>query len=149
MQIAHTDLDQNKKQIEILNELEQANIKWVRLNFCDPFGYLQQISVHSDEITEESFRNGIPRLDGSSIKGFKEIQESDMILKPDPSTFAILPDYFDKDHHNMLQGALVCLSISMKVLIIHVTREILALLHRRPIKLQRIKVLRKAIGVQN
>jgi glutamine synthetase len=100
MQIAHIDLDQNKKQIEILNELERAKIKWVRLNFCDPFGFLQQISVHSDEITEESFKNGIPRLDGSSIKGFKEIQESDMILKPDPSTFAILPDYFDKDHHN-------------------------------------------------
>ena len=54
MQIAHIDLDQNKKQIEILNELERAKIKWVRLNFCDPFGFLQQISVHSDEITEES-----------------------------------------------------------------------------------------------
>jgi glutamine synthetase len=100
MQIAQANLDQNKKQIEVLNEIEQSKIKWIRLNFCDPFGFLQQISVHSDEITEEAFRNGIPRLDGSSIKGFKEIQESDMILKPDPSTFAILPNYFDKDHHN-------------------------------------------------
>ncbi|MDF0682090.1 MAG: glutamine synthetase [Candidatus Nitrosocosmicus sp.] len=43
---------------------------------------------------------GLPRLDGSSIKGFKEIYESDMLLKPDPSTFAILPEYFDKNNHN-------------------------------------------------
>ena len=100
MQLARTDLDVNKKCMEIVNEIEQSNIKWVRLNFCDPFGFLQQISVQGDEITEDAFKNGIPRLDGSSIRGFREIQESDMILKPDPATFAVLPNYFDKDHHN-------------------------------------------------
>jgi len=100
MQLARTDLDVNKKCMEIVNEIEQSNIKWVRLNFCDPFGFLQQISVQGDEITEDAFKNGIPRLDGSSIRGFREIQESDMILKPDPTTFAVLPNYFDKDHHN-------------------------------------------------
>ena len=85
--------------LDITNELEKAEIKWVRLNFCDPLGYLHQISVNSKEITEDAFKQGLPRLDGSSIKGFKEIYESDMLLKPDPSTFAILPDYFDKNHH--------------------------------------------------
>ncbi len=100
MQLAQTDLDLSKKCMEIVNEIEQSNIKWVRLNFCDPFGFLQQISVQSEEITEDAFKNGIPRLDGSSIRGFREIQESDMLLKPDPTTFAVLPNYFDKDHHN-------------------------------------------------
>src|ERR671913_2584577 len=90
----------NQQVDHVVNKLSESNIKWVRLNFCDPFGFLQQISVTSKEITEETFKKGLPRLDGSSIKGFKEIHESDMILKPDPSTFSILPNYFDKDHHN-------------------------------------------------
>ncbi len=106
--------------LDITNELKKSGIKWVRLNFCDPFGFLHQISVNSDEITEDAFKQGLPRLDGSSIKGFKEIYESDMLLKPDPSTFAILPDYFDKNHHNGRNYILsftwlhVCLLIFMK-----------------------------------
>ena len=84
----------------VIKELDKLQIKWVRLNFCDPFGFLQQITVNSNEIIENAFSNGIPRLDGSSIKGFKEIYESDMLLKPDASTFAILPDYFDKNHRS-------------------------------------------------
>jgi len=88
-----------KNDIGVTKFLEESEITWVRLNFSDPFGFLQQISVRSHEITEDAFKKGIPRLDGSSIKGFKEIHESDMLLKPDPSTFAVLPDYFDKDHH--------------------------------------------------
>ena len=83
-------------EMDVINELKRSGIKWVRLNFCDPFGFLHQISVNSTEITEEAFKDGLPRLDGSSIKGFKEIYESDMLLKPDPSTFAILPDYLRK-----------------------------------------------------
>jgi glutamine synthetase len=86
--------------LDITNEIKKSGIKWIRLNFCDPFGFLHQISVSGDEITEDAFEQGLPRLDGSSIKGFKEIHESDMLLKPDPMTFALLPDYFDKNHHN-------------------------------------------------
>src|SRR5205823_3505202 len=41
----------------------------------------------------EEFKRGIGKLDGSSIKGFKEIHESDMVMNPDPSTFAVLPWY--------------------------------------------------------
>lgn len=85
---------------DVMAILEESRIKWVRLNFCDPFGFLQQISVRNHEINVDAFESGIPRLDGSSIKGFREIYESDMLLKPDPSTFAILPEYFDKDHHH-------------------------------------------------
>ncbi len=98
MQITNGSFNQQVR--HVVNKLNESKIKWVRLNFCDPFGFLQQISVNSKEITEETFKIGLPRLDGSSIKGFKEIHESDMILKPDPFTFDILPDYFDKDHRN-------------------------------------------------
>ena len=57
-------------EMDVVNELKRSGIKWVRLNFCDPFGFLHQISVNSTEITEEAFKDGLPRLDGSSIKGF-------------------------------------------------------------------------------
>jgi len=70
------------------------NVKWVRLQFCNPFGLIHQLSVPAEEITKESFVNGFP-LDGSSILGFTEIDKSDILLVPDSSTFAILPDYFD------------------------------------------------------
>jgi glutamine synthetase len=42
-------------------------------------------------LSKQSFEEGVAKLDGSSIKGFTEIQESDMVLRPDPSTFGILP----------------------------------------------------------
>ena len=42
-------------------------------------------------LEEESFTGGVPKLDGSSIKGFAEIFDSDMLLLPDPSTFGIIP----------------------------------------------------------
>ena len=69
-------------------------MKWGRLQFCNPFGQLHQLSVPAEEITKESFVNGFP-LDGSSILGFTEIDKSDVLLVPDPATFTILPDYFD------------------------------------------------------
>jgi glutamine synthetase len=83
---------------KIIDTIKSEKIEWIRLQFCDPFGILQQISVDANDITEESFSQGMPRLDGSSIKGFKEIQNSDMLLAPDPNTFAILPEFFDMDY---------------------------------------------------
>jgi len=70
------------------------DIKWVRLQFCNPFGLIHQLSIPAEEITKKSFVNGFP-LDGSSILGFTEIDKSDILLVPDPLTFAILPIYFD------------------------------------------------------
>jgi glutamine synthetase len=46
---------------------------------------------------KEDFDTGLPKLDGSSIRGFTEIHESDLIIKPDPSTYAIVP-WIEKDH---------------------------------------------------
>jgi glutamine synthetase len=78
----------------IVNQITKLGVKWVRLQFCNPFGLLHQLSVPAEEITKESFVNGFP-LDGSSILGFTEIDKSDISLVPDSATFAILPDYFD------------------------------------------------------
>ena len=81
----------------VLDQIKKSKTKWIRLQFCNPFGLLHQLSVPSEEITAESFVNGFP-LDGSSIVGFTDIERSDIIIVPDPSTFGILPDFFDTSH---------------------------------------------------
>jgi len=78
----------------IVNQIKNSGVKWIRLQFCNPFGLLHQLSVPAEEITKESFVNGFP-LDGSSILGFTEIDKSDILLVPDFTTFTVLPDYFD------------------------------------------------------
>ena len=86
----------------LLQQIKKNKIKWIRLQFCNPFGLLHQISVPADEITKESLINGFP-LDGSSIVGFSNIEVSDIILVPDISTFAVVPDFFDVDHREQGQ----------------------------------------------
>ena len=82
---------------KILQQINQNKIKWIRLQFCNPFGLLHQLSIPAEEINKESLVNGFP-LDGSSIVGFSNIESSDVVLVPEPSTFAVLPDFFDIDH---------------------------------------------------
>lgn len=76
---------------DVLAAIKKENIRWVDLQFLDVPGYLQHITVPAHTINENSFKEGIGKLDGSSIKGFKAIFESDMLLIPDPTTFAIIP----------------------------------------------------------
>ena len=84
---------------KVLEKIRKSQVKWIRLQFCNPFGLLHQLSIPSEEITKDSFVKGFP-LDGSSILGCTPINESDLLLIPDPTTFAILPDYFDIYHDN-------------------------------------------------
>jgi len=79
---------------KLIEKINKSKIKWIRLQFCNPFGLIHQLSIPVQELTKESFVDGFP-LDGSSILGFTEIEKSDIILIPDPQTFVILPDYFD------------------------------------------------------
>lgn len=83
----------------ILNKIKNSNVKWIRLQFCNPFGLLHQLSIPANEISEESFVSGFP-LDGSSILGFTDINKSDIILVPDYNSFVVLPDYFDTASQN-------------------------------------------------
>ena len=73
----------------VVDEIDENNIDFLRLQFTDILGVVKNVSVPADQ-AEKAFTEGI-YFDGSSINGFVRIQESDMRLKPDPETFAILP----------------------------------------------------------
>ena len=66
-------------------------MKFVDLQFMDVPGRIQHVSITSNMLEEDIFKEGVAKLDGSSIKGFAEIYESDMLLMPDPSTYALIP----------------------------------------------------------
>ncbi|MBK5227412.1 MAG: type I glutamate--ammonia ligase [Actinobacteria bacterium] len=69
---------------------EQHGAKFVDIRFSDLPGLMQHFSVPFDEFGEDAFEEGLG-FDGSSIRGFQEIQESDMILVPDPDTAVMDP----------------------------------------------------------
>jgi glutamine synthetase len=71
----------------------EEKIPWIDPRFVDVVGGLQCITIPSASLRIEDFQRGIGELDGSSINGFKELHESDMMVKPNPSTFAVLPWY--------------------------------------------------------
>ena len=74
---------------DVLDEIDEEDIEFLRLQFTDILGTVKNVSVPADQ-AEKAFTEGI-YFDGSSIEGFVRIQESDMRLKPDPETFAVLP----------------------------------------------------------
>lgn len=82
----------NEKAIEkAVETLRRVGVRWVHSAFVDIRGLMQDIVVPATEyIDGDAFRSGIG-FDGSSIRGFKQIEESDMILIPDPTTLAIIP----------------------------------------------------------
>ena len=65
--------------------VKEEGAQIVDFRFCDLPGLMQHFSVPADELTDAIFEEGIG-FDGSSIRGFQEIQESDMLLVPDPDT---------------------------------------------------------------
>ena len=73
-----------------INEMiEKNNVKFVRLQFVDILGIVKNVAIPAAQM-KKALSVGIS-FDGSSIDGFARIQESDMVLKPDPETFRILP----------------------------------------------------------
>ncbi len=75
---------------EVLRLVQDEGVEVVDLRFCDLPGLMQHFSVPAHVLTEETFTEG-QGFDGSSIRGFQEIHESDMILLPDPSTAVLDP----------------------------------------------------------
>jgi glutamine synthetase len=86
-----TDTEESTRASGVLDKLAQAHVRWVELFYTDLFGGFNHVHVPVEALEEDSFITGVPKLDGSSVRGFREIYESDMILRPDPSTFATIP----------------------------------------------------------
>ncbi len=78
-----------KQEDFVLRALEEREVRFVRLWFTDVLGYLKSVAVAPAEL-EGAFAEGIG-FDGSAIEGFARVYEADMLAKPDPSTFQILP----------------------------------------------------------
>ena len=73
----------------VLRTIEERDIRFVRLWFTDVIGSLKSVAVAPAEL-EAAFSEGIG-FDGSAIEGFARVYESDMLAKPDPATFQVLP----------------------------------------------------------
>jgi len=78
-----------KSVTEVVQSIREQDIKFVRLQFTDINGIIKNLAVTSKNI-ENIFESG-QSFDGSSITGYRPIEESDMVLYPDPTTFATLP----------------------------------------------------------
>ncbi|ELZ57886.1 MULTISPECIES: type I glutamate--ammonia ligase [unclassified Haloferax] len=87
----------------VIDEIEEKNVDFLRLQFTDILGTVKNVSIPASQ-AEKAFTEGI-YFDGSSIDGFVRIQESDMRLEPDPSTFAVLPW---RKKENSAAGRLIC-----------------------------------------
>ena len=80
---------------EIIKIVKENNIEFIKLEFCDINGTMKNLSIPSEQL-ENAMNNEI-MLDGSSIKGFRSIETSDMYFYPDLKTFAIIPWRSDDD----------------------------------------------------
>ena len=79
----------NRQEEFVLRTIEERDIRFVRLWFTDVLGTLKSVAVAPAEL-EGAFAEGIG-FDGSAIEGLTRVYEADMLAKPDPSTFQILP----------------------------------------------------------
>jgi glutamine synthetase len=75
---------------KVLDMLKEHSVEYVDLRFTDPRGKWQHTAQHISTMGEDAFRDGL-MFDGSSIAGWKAINESDMILMPDPATAVMDP----------------------------------------------------------
>ncbi len=74
---------------QIMNFLREQDVRFVRLAFCDIFGQLKNLSISISAI-DRVLEKGVG-FNASIIRGFMNVQDSDLILFPDPDTLKILP----------------------------------------------------------
>ena len=90
-------------QEQMLKIIQEKNVEFLRLQFTDISGIVKNVAIPATQMGK-ALKNGIS-FDGSSIEGFARIQESDMVLRPDLSTFSLLP-WRSKDGSN--EARLIC-----------------------------------------
>jgi glutamine synthetase len=78
-----------RQQEYVLRTVEERGVRLIRLWFTDVLGQLKSIAISPAEL-ETIFEEGL-QFDGSSIDGFSRVQESDVLARPDPSSFELLP----------------------------------------------------------
>ncbi|BBA36586.1 glutamine synthetase [Methylocaldum marinum] len=78
---------------DVLQLIKEKEVQYVDLRFADTRGKEQHVSIPAHSVDEDMFEDG-KMFDGSSIAGWKSINESDMILMPD-STTAVMDPFFD------------------------------------------------------
>jgi glutamine synthetase len=78
-----------RQQDYVLRTVEERGIRFVLLWFTDVLGQLKSVAIPPTEL-ETAFEEGMS-FDGSAVDGFSRVQESDMLLLPDPNTFEQLP----------------------------------------------------------
>lgn len=74
---------------EVMQYVNEEDVKFIRLAFCDIYGKQKNISIMPSELPR-AFRDGIA-FDASAIRGFGDETRSDLMLHPDPSTLTVLP----------------------------------------------------------
>ncbi|WP_182111412.1 MULTISPECIES: type I glutamate--ammonia ligase [unclassified Actinotalea] len=79
----------DRQQEFVLRTVEERDIRFIRLWFTDVLGILKSVAIAPAEL-EAAFAEGIG-FDGSAIEGLTRVYEADMLAKPDPSTFQVLP----------------------------------------------------------
>jgi len=79
-----------KTPLEVIEFAKSKNVRMVDIKFVDTFGIWQHFTIPVSELTEEAFTEGLG-FDGSSIRGWKSIEASDMLAIPDPETAFIDP----------------------------------------------------------
>lgn len=87
---------------QVIKAVQDQDVKFIRLWFTDVMGQLKSFAITATEI-ETALNNGMG-FDGSSITGYQDIEESDMIAMPDPSTFKLLP--WRGEEHKV--GRMIC-----------------------------------------
>ena len=76
---------------EVFAKIKHDNIKFIDLHFTSLTGRFHHTTISANTFTPDQMEDGLPKLDGSSIVGFTNIDDSDLILKPDPNSFALIP----------------------------------------------------------
>jgi len=79
----------NMESADVLELADEKGVKFIQLWFTDIIGNLKSVTIPRNQL-KDALQQG-KGFDGSSIEGFTRIYESDMIAKPDPNTFTILP----------------------------------------------------------
>ena len=78
-----------RQQDYVLRTVEERGVRLIRLWFTDVLGQLKSVAISPAEL-ENAFDEGM-HFDGSAIDGFSRVQESDVLARPDPNTFELLP----------------------------------------------------------